>query len=145
MKAILQRVSEATIKVDGEFRGEIGKGLVVLLGIKDGDTEKDIDYMINKIINLRIFDDEDGKLNKSLLDESGELMIVSNFTLYGDTKKGRRPSYIEAAKPDVAKEIYNKFIEKLGKTGIKFEQGEFQAYMEVDIQNDGPITLIVES
>lgn len=145
MKLILQRVKKATMNVNGNFKCEIKKGIVVFVGITNNDSEKDINYCIDKLINLRIFDDENGKLNLSVQDIKGEVLIVSNFTIYGDTKKGRRPSYINSAPADVARNIYNLFIEKFEKTGIPFGTGEFQEYMEILAVNDGPVNLIVET
>jgi len=145
MRAVVQRVSEARVSVDGQIVGEINKGLVVLLGISHDDSEKDIQYLADKIINLRIFEDENGKMNISLLDVGGELLIVSQFTLYGDCRKGKRPSFDKAAKPDAAEKLYEKFVEYCKGYGIKVETGIFQAMMIVDIHNDGPVTLLLDS
>jgi len=145
MRAVVQRVSEARVSVDGRVAGEINKGLVVLLGVGHDDDEKDIRYLADKIINLRIFEDEDGKMNISLHDVGGELLIVSQFTLYGDCRKGKRPSYDKAAKPDAAERVYNKFVEYCRTFGIKVETGVFQAMMMVEIHNDGPVTLLLDS
>lgn len=145
MKAVIQRVKSASVTVDGQIVSKISNGILVLLGIKNDDNKKDIDYMINKISNLRIFPDENNIMNKSLIDYSYELLLVSNFTIYGETKKGRRPSYGKSAKSEEAKKIYDQFLESLSKTGIKFSSGIFQAMMDVKLINDGPITLIIES
>ncbi|NLM12705.1 MAG: D-tyrosyl-tRNA(Tyr) deacylase [Epulopiscium sp.] len=145
MRAVIQKVAHASVKVDGNIIGEIGKGLLVLLGMQESDDEKVMDYMMDKIIHLRIFEDEEGKMNLSLKDVGGELLIVPNFTLYGDARKGKRPSYSNAAPPAVAEQIYNRFIEKAKATGIKVEQGKFQSHMEVNLLNDGPVTILMDS
>lgn len=145
MRAVVQRVSESKVIVDGNVVGEIKKGLMVLLGISTRDTEADVNYMTEKIVNLRIFEDADEKMNLSLIDVGGELLVVSQFTLYGDCKKGRRPSFIEAARPEMANELYERFVEGCRKFGVKTETGTFQADMKVEIMNDGPVTLIVDS
>lgn len=144
MKVVLQKVKTANVKVDNKIVGEISKGVLVLLGISNTDTEKEADWLINKIIKLRIFEDENKKMNKSLIDINGEILIVSQFTLYGDCRKGLRPSFTEAAKPEKAKILYDYFIEKLKKTGIKVKTGIFQEHMEVSLVNDGPVTMIIE-
>ena len=145
MKIIIQRVNFAKIFVNNEFKGEIQKGIVAYVGVANGDCEKDIDFCIDKLINLRIFDDENGKLNLSVKDIKGELLIVSNFTIYGNTKKGRRPDYLNSAPAEKAKKIYDLFIEKLAESDVPFKTGEFQEYMEIQSINDGPINLIIES
>ena len=147
MRAVIQRVNGANVKVNNEIVGEIGKGLVVLVGIGNGDEQKDIEYITNKIVNLRIFQDNDEKFNKSLLDISGELLIVSQFTLYGDCRKGRRPSFDQAESIEKSKEIYKNFIEfiKSKYPQITVQEGVFQAYMEVNLSNDGPVTFILDS
>ena len=145
MRAVVQRVSEARVSVEGQVVGEINKGLVVLLGVGQDDDEKDIRYLADKIINLRIFEDEDGKMNISLLDVGGDLLIVSQFTLYGDCRKGKRPSYDKAARPDAAESVYNRFVEYCRGFGTKVETGVFQAMMMVEIHNDGPVTLLLDS
>ena len=145
MKIIIQRINFAEIFVNNEFKGEIQKGIVAYVGVTTGDTVKDIDFCIDKLINLRIFDDENGKLNLSVKDINGELIIVSNFTIYGNTRKGRRPSYTDSAPAGEAKEIYNLFVKKLEKTGIGFETGEFGQYMRIVSENDGPVNLIIDS
>nr|WP_314114531.1 D-aminoacyl-tRNA deacylase [uncultured Leptotrichia sp.] len=145
MKIIIQRINFAEIFVNNKFKGKIQKGIVAYVGVTTGDTVKDIDFCIDKLINLRIFDDENGKLNLSVKDINGELLIVSNFTIYGNTRKGRRPSYTDSAPASEAKEIYNLFVKKLEKTGIGFETGEFGQYMRIVSENDGPVNLIIDS
>jgi D-tyrosyl-tRNA(Tyr) deacylase len=131
--------------VDGEVKGEISKGLCVFLGVVSDDAEKDINWLVEKIINLRIFDDEDGKMNRSLIDVKGDILIVSQFTLCGSCKKGRRPSWTGAAEPVFANEMYETFVNAIRAKGIKTETGVFQALMKVDICNDGPVTLMIDS
>ena len=145
MKIIVQRVNFAEIFVNNKFKGKIQKGIVAYIGITNGDSVKDIDFCIDKLINLRIFDDESGKLNLSVKNINGNLLIVSNFTIYGNTKKGRRPSYTDAAPASEAYEIYNLFVKKLEQTGIRFETGEFGQYMRIVSENDGPVNLIIDS
>lgn len=145
MKAVLQRVTEASVEVDGRVTGAIGQGLVALLGIRRTDSEKDAGYLAEKILNLRIFPDRDGKMNRSLLETGGGVLVVSQFTIYGDTRKGRRPSFDEAAPPHDAKRLYEYFVEVLRARGIHVETGIFQAMMKVRLVNDGPVTLICES
>ena len=145
MKIIIQRVNFAEIFVNNKFKGKIQKGIVAYIGVANGDSVKDIDFCIGKLINLRIFDDENGKLNLSVKDIRGELLIVSNFTIYGNTKKGRRPSYTDSAVANEAQEIYNLFVKKLEQTGIRFETGEFGQYMRIVSENDGPVNLIIDS
>jgi D-aminoacyl-tRNA deacylase len=145
MKAVVQRVTEASVAVDGNIVSGIGSGLMVLLGVADGDTKKDADFLVDKIINLRIFDDAQGKMNISLLDVKGELLVVSQFTLLGDCRKGRRPSYVQAATPDKANDLYEYFIRKAKESGIETQSGVFQAKMSVSLVNDGPVTLILHS
>lgn len=145
MKIIIQRVKEAKMSVNGNFKCKIGKGIVAYIGITHNDDINDINYCIDKLTNLRIFDDENGKLNLSVKDINGEILVVSNFTIYGNTKKGRRPSYSKSAPADIAKEIYDLFVENLSKTSIPFFTGEFQEYMEIESINDGPINLIIET
>ena len=145
MKIIIQRVNFAEIFVNNKFKGKIQKGIVAYIGITNGDSVKDIDFCIDKLINLRIFDDESGKLNLSVKDINGNLLIVSNFTIYGNTKKGRRPSYTDSAPASEAYEIYNLFVKKLEQTGIRLETGEFGQYMRIVSENDAPVNLIIDS
>ena len=146
MKLVVQRVKYASVKVDGEIKGEINKGLMVLIGVKQGDTEKDLEYCVNKMVGLRIFEDENGKMNLSVKDISGELLLISQFTLYGDTKRGFRPSFTTAEEPARANLMYEKFIEKKKEmSGLKVEKGVFGADMKVELLNDGPVTIIIES
>lgn len=146
MRAVLQRVSEASVTVDGQVIGEIGKGVMVLFGMLGTDDEKTIDYMLDKIINLRIFEDENGKMNLSLLDIGGELLIVPNFTLYGDTRKGRRPGYSGGAAPEVASGLFDRLCAKAKESPVKkVATGQFQADMKVALINDGPVTLLLDS
>jgi len=145
MRAVVQRVSSSKVTVDGELTGEINKGLLVLLGVTHDDTSKDVDYIIDKVLNLRIFEDENEKMNLSLKDVEGELLVVSQFTLYGDCRKGRRPSFSNAARPEVATKLYEEFIDKVRKEGIVTQTGMFGAHMMVDLTNDGPVTILLES
>ena len=145
MRAVVQRVKESTVKTDNEIVGQIGSGLLVLLGVAKNDTAKDADYLANKIINLRIFEDQDGKMNRSLLETGGELLAVSQFTLLADCRKGRRPSFIEAAEPVKAIDLYEKFVNMVRAKGIGVQTGRFRAMMEVALINDGPVTVIIES
>ena len=145
MKALLQRVTEASVSVAGEVVGRIGRGLVVLVGVASGDTEKDAQYLAQKTVNLRIFSDEVGKFNLSALDIKGELLLVSQFTLLADTRKGRRPSFVEAAVPSQAEKLFKHFVKQAGTTGLKIETGRFQQYMQVEIHNDGPVTILLDS
>ncbi len=145
MKIVLQRSKEASVKVDGKKIAEISSGLVLLVGITHSDTEKDVDYLVDKIPNLRIFEDSEEKMNFSLLDVGGDILSVSQFTLYGDSKKGRRPNFMQAAKPDYAEELYHLFNLKLKNKGINVQTGSFGAMMDVSLVNDGPVTLIIES
>ncbi len=145
MKALLQRVSTASVSIDNKEVGKIGKGLVVLLGVANGDTEKDAQYLADKTVNLRIFADEEDKLNLSALGIDGELLLVSQFTLLADTRKGRRPSFVEAAPPALAEKLFDFFVEQVRSTGLKVETGRFQAYMHVEIHNDGPVTILLDS
>ena len=145
MKVVLQRAKNAAVTVDSEIKGQIDKGLMLLVGVTHEDTEKDADYLAEKIINLRIFEDENGKMNLSLKDTEGSILSISQFTLYGDTKKGRRPNFMDAAKPDQAKEIYDYFNDKLKTLGVNVQTGVFGAMMDVEFTNDGPVTLIMDS
>ena len=141
MRAVLQRVSRAKVTVDGEITGEIGKGILILLGVSREDSFKEANYLLEKTLNLRIFEDENEKMNLSLLDIEGDLLVVSQFTLYGDARKGRRPSFIEAAAPEKANEIYEYFVSEARKQLEKVETGRFQAMMDVELVNDGPVTI----
>ncbi len=145
MKAVIQRVSQAKVTVEGKVTGQIEKGLVILLGVKEGDTEEDVSWLARKCVNLRIFEDQKGNFNFSALETKAELLIISQFTLYGDCRKGRRPSFTQAAKPPEAEELYEKFVEKCRQTGLTVETGVFGAMMEVEIHNTGPVTLIPET
>lgn len=145
MRAVLQRVSRAKVTVDGEITGEIGRGILILLGVSIRDTEKDAQYLVEKTLNLRIFNDADDKMNLSLIDISGELLVVSQFTLYGDAAKGRRPSYIDAAPPDEANRLYEFYVAEFRKQISKVETGRFQAMMDVELVNDGPVTILLDS
>ena len=145
MRAVVQRVKQSTVTTDNEILGQIGSGLLVLLGVAKGDTAKDADYLANKIINLRIFEDEDRKMNRSLLETGGELLAVSQFTLLADCRKGRRPSFIEAAEPEKATDLYEMFVNVVRAKGVAVQTGRFRAMMEVALINDGPVTIIIES
>ncbi|WP_448375575.1 D-aminoacyl-tRNA deacylase [Fervidobacterium sp.] len=145
MRAVVQRVSKASVSVDSEVVGKISNGIVVLLGVGKDDNEEDVRYLADKIVNLRIFEDADGKMNLSLLDIKGEALIISQFTLYGDCRRGRRPSYSDSASPEVAKTLYEKFIDSVKHYGIHVETGIFAADMLVEIHNNGPVTLLLDS
>lgn len=144
MRAVVQRVKTASVSVDGRVVGAIGPGLMILLGIREGDTEEEARWMAAKIATLRIFPDDEGKLNRSVLDAGGAALVVSQFTLYADCRKGRRPSFVEAARPEVADPLVSMFVELLRAEGLRVETGVFQAEMLVQIHNDGPVTVIVE-
>ena len=145
MRAVVQRVSRAGVTVDGEITGEIGRGLLVLLGVAEKDSTADGDYLVEKILNLRIFEDAEDKMNHSLLDIAGGLLVVSQFTLYGDTRRGRRPSFIDAARPERANELYEYFVARAREQCTKVETGRFQAMMDVELVNDGPVTIVLDS
>jgi D-tyrosyl-tRNA(Tyr) deacylase len=145
MKAVLQRVAKASVSVGGEVVGSIGPGLVVLVGVANGDTEKDAQYLAQKTVELRIFADDAGKFNLSALDIKGELLVVSQFTLLADTRKGRRPSFVEAAPPVQAEGLFEQFVTAARASGLKVETGRFQQYMLVEIHNDGPVTILLDS
>lgn len=146
MRVLIQRASEASVKIDGEIHGEIGRGFVILVGIESEDTRDDIDWLVRKIIGLRIFNDEDGKMNHSIADIEGEFLVISQFTLHASTKKGNRPSYIKAARPEVAIPLYEDFIQILRKESeLKVATGSFGADMKVQLINDGPVTIWIDS
>ncbi|MDD7184000.1 D-aminoacyl-tRNA deacylase [Peptostreptococcus porci] len=145
MRAVVQKVTASNVSVDGEVVGKINSGLLVLLGVGEDDEIKDVDYMVDKIVNLRIFEDENEKLNLSLLDVGGELLVVSQFTLFGDCRKGRRPGFSDAARPDKADEFYIDFVEKAKAHGINVQTGKFRTHMMVELINDGPVTLLIDS
>jgi D-tyrosyl-tRNA(Tyr) deacylase len=145
MRAVVQRVKQSSVKAGNEIVGEIGRGLLVLLGVARDDTANDADYLVNKIINLRIFEDQDGKMNRSLIETDGELLAVSQFTLLADCRKGRRPSFVDAAEPQKATDLYEKFVDLVREKGVKVQTGRFRAMMEVALINDGPVTVIIES
>jgi len=145
VKALLQRVTSASVSVAGEVVGSIGRGLVVFVGVANGDTEKDARYLAQKTVNLRIFSDQESRFNLSALDIKGELLLVSQFTLLADTRKGRRPSFTDAAPPAQAEALFQQFVEQVKATGLKVETGRFQQYMQVEIHNDGPVTIMLDS
>ena len=146
MRVLIQRVSEASVKINQVEHSQINKGLLVLVGIENEDTDEDIDYLCKKIINLRIFDDENGVMNESVLQARGQIMVISQFTLHANTRKGNRPSYIEAAKPEIAIPIYERFCKQLQlQSGIEIQTGEFGADMKVSLVNDGPVTIWIDS
>jgi len=145
MRVLLQRVTQASVSIDGEEVARIGKGLVCLVGVAQGDTESDARFLAEKVVNLRIFSDEAGKFNLSLVDVNGELLAVSQFTLLADTRKGRRPSFTQAALPVEAEALFNKFVELARATGLRMETGRFQKHMLVEIYNDGPVTVLLDS
>jgi len=145
MRGVVQRVKRAQVSVEDNIIGKIEHGIMLLLGVEESDDEKDLEYMTDKVVNLRIFEDEEGKMNKSLLDVSGSILVVSQFTLHGDARKGRRPSFITAARPEKAVPLYEKFIQNMKNRGIKTQTGEFGADMEVLICNDGPVTILLDS
>ncbi|MCD6299642.1 MAG: D-tyrosyl-tRNA(Tyr) deacylase [Dehalococcoidales bacterium] len=145
MKALLQRVTAASVSVGDEVVGRIGKGVVVFVGVASGDTDADARYLAQKTVNLRIFADEAGKFNLSALDVNGELLAVSQFTLLADTKKGRRPNFIEAALPEQAEKLFGEFVDEAKASGLRVETGRFQQYMQVEIHNDGPATIMLDS
>ena len=145
MKAVIQRVETASVRIDGNEISRIGGGLLVLLGVEKGDSDKDADFLLDKIIHLRIFEDGEGKMNLSLLDISGELLVVSQFTLLADCRKGRRPSFTDAAEPEPATKLYEYMLSKAREKVTKVEQGRFQAMMRVGLVNDGPVTILLDS
>jgi len=145
MRAVVQRVERASVTVDGQVVGEIASGLLVLLGVSKSDRESDADYLIDKIIGLRIFEDEQGKMNRSVSEVSGAILMVSQFTLYGDVRRGKRPSFDEAARPEEARRLYEYAVAKIRDGGLRCETGEFQAMMKVSLVNDGPVTILLDS
>lgn len=145
MRAVVQRVKSSSVVVDNEIIGNIGNGLLVLLGVAKTDKSDDSEYLAEKIVNLRIFEDENSKMNRSLIDIGGEMLVVSQFTLLGDCKKGRRPSFVNAAEPSVANELYEQFVIKVREKGVSVKTGRFRALMDVSLTNYGPVTLILES
>ena len=145
MRAVVQRVSEAAVSVDGVVRGRIGPGLLVLLAAGEGDTPADLDYMVRKVTGLRVFEDDDGKMNRAVADVGGGLLVVSQFTLYGDCRKGRRPSFVHAMEPAAADQMVQDFVARCRDLGLPVETGVFGAQMEVTLVNDGPVTLLVDS
>jgi D-aminoacyl-tRNA deacylase len=145
MRAIVQRVSRAKVTIDGKITGEIGRGLLVLLGVGAGDARADADYLADKVIGLRIFEDTGGKMNLSVADVEGAILAVSQFTLYGDVRRGKRPSFDAAAPPQPARELYEYFVEKVRSAGLKCETGRFQEMMQVELVNEGPVTILLDS
>jgi D-tyrosyl-tRNA(Tyr) deacylase len=145
MRAVIQRVSRAGVRVDGQTTGEIGPGLLILLGVGQGDTSREADFLLDKIINLRIFEDAGGKMNLSLLETGGQLMVVSQFTLYADCRKGRRPSFTDAGPPGEAQKLYDYFVGAARQRGLQVATGVFQALMEVELVNSGPVTILLDS
>lgn len=145
MRAVVQRVSRAKVTVSGEVAGEIGLGLMVLLGVADDDKQEDAGYLAEKLVGLRIFPDEAGKMNRSLAEAGGAMLVVSQFTLFGDCRKGRRPSFIKAARPDQAVDLYKAFVAEVRGRGITVATGRFQEHMDVELVNDGPVTLLIDS
>ena len=145
MRAVIQRVKSARVTVEGKVVSEIRRGLLIFLGVAQEDTPADVDYMANKIANLRIFEDDEGRMNLSILDVSGEALVVSQFTLYGDCRKGRRPSFIAAARPEKADPLYQAFMDEIARLGVPIKAGIFQAMMDVELINDGPVTMLLDS
>jgi D-aminoacyl-tRNA deacylase len=144
MRLVIQRVTSACVRVDGEIVGSIGPGLVVLVGVRDGDTPEGARRLARKVAELRIFADGEGRMNRSVLDASGACLVVSQFTLYGDTRRGRRPSFVEAARPEEAEPLIGVFVAELAALGVPVEQGRFRAHMEVSLTNDGPVTIVMD-
>ena len=146
MRIVIQRVSHASVTIDGNCKSAIGKGMLILVGIEEADGQEDIDWLCKKIVNLRIFDDENGVMNKSILEDGGEILVISQFTLHASTKKGNRPSYLKASKPDIAIPMYKAFCEEVGlQLGKPVQTGTFGADMKIELLNDGPVTIIIDS
>ncbi len=145
VRAVVQRVAEASVRIDGAVSGRIGPGLAVLLGVAVGDSERDADYLAEKVLNLRVFSDDAGQMNRSVLDVRGGVLVVSQFTLYGDARKGRRPSYIDAAPPEEANRLYERFVARLRPSGLEVATGVFRAMMDVALVNRGPVTILLDS
>ena len=145
MRAVVQRVTEGDVTVENQVTGSIGNGFVVLLGVEDTDTEKDAEYLADKIVGLRVFEDSEDKMNLSLQDVGGEMLVISQFTLLADARKGRRPNFVKAARPEMAKKLYDHFVEKVKARGVHVGEGVFQAHMLVRIHNDGPVTILLDS
>jgi D-tyrosyl-tRNA(Tyr) deacylase len=145
MRAVVQRVSRASVKVAGDVTGQIGKGFLVLLGVEEGDGQAEAVYMAQKVAGLRVFEDAEGKMNLGLVEVGGAMLVVSQFTLLGDCRKGRRPSFIQAARPELADELYRAFCAEVRGQGIEVQTGRFQTHMEVELVNDGPVTLLIDS
>jgi len=145
MKAVLQRVAEARVEVDGEIVGKVGRGLLVLLGVEQQDTNRDLAYLADKTLNLRIFEDAAGKMNLSIAEIDGEVLVVSQFTLLGDCRKGRRPGFTRAAEPELADDLYRRFVDRLLQAGLPVATGTFRAHMQVALINDGPVTMLLDS
>lgn len=144
MRVVLQRVNHAAVRIDGETVGQIQKGYLLLVGLAPEDTDEQLDWMVHKIVNLRVFEDENGKLNRALADVNGEILLISQFTLYADVKHGNRPGFSKAAKPEIAAPLYDRFNEKLRQAGVHVETGRFGADMKVELENDGPVTILYE-
>jgi D-aminoacyl-tRNA deacylase len=145
MRAVIQRCSSGSVTVDGELIGQVGRGLVVLLGVAGGDTQADLDYLVDKIVGLRIFEDAAGKMNLSLQEVQGEMLVVSQFTLLADTRKGRRPSFLEAAQPEIAEQFYQQFVALVRALGVTVATGKFRTEMQVALVNEGPVTIVLDS
>ena len=145
MRTVIQRVTGASVTVDQKVVGEIAQGLLVLLGVEKDDDAKDLSYLVNKTLGLRIFEDDDGKMNRSVVDVGGDLLVVSQFTLLGNVQKGKRPSFVDAAEPSIANELYQQFVQQTRAAGVKTETGIFQADMAVELINDGPVTILLDS
>lgn len=145
MRAVIQRVGEASVRVNGEVVGKIGRGVLVLLGVAQGDQDSDLDYLVNKVAGLRIFEDADGKMNLSVQEVEGEVLVVSQFTLLGDVRRGKRPSFTDAAAPEIANQMYERYCEAIERLGLRVARGVFQADMQVSLVNDGPVTILLDS